>query len=87
MQMYPSYTLRDVLKEYAIVFFALLNEGYRLRYRHYLMLAQIAEMPMGVEVEQKRKFYDKLQFLASHPSDMLKTGDGSGTEELRNMLG
>lgn len=85
--MYPAYTVRTALDEYAVTFFALLNEGYRQRYANYLMLAQLADLPQ-MDESNRKTFYRNLQWASSHPSDILKTsGDGSSPAEIKKLLG
>lgn len=87
MRMYPAYKLRDVLDEYAITFFALLNEGYRLMHGEYLMLAQIGDLPQ-MTAEDRRNFYKNLEWASTHPSDILKpTGEGSSPADIKKLLG
>lgn len=71
MQMYPQYKLRDVLDEYAIVFFRLLNEGYKLKYRRMLELAQI-EMMAYMEKKDRGDYIHSLELAASDLGDILK---------------
>lgn len=86
MRMYPAYTLRQVLNEYAISFFALLNEGYRLEHQNYMMLAQIADLPY-TDKTTREKFYQNLKWASSHPSDILKpSGEGSSPAEIKKVL-
>ena len=87
MQMYPAYKLRDVLNEYAITFFALLNEGYRLQYQHYLVLAQLADLPHA-DRSARIEFYRNLEWASTHPSDILKSsGKGSSPADIKKLLG
>lgn len=86
MRMYPAYKLRDVLDEYAISFFALLNEGYRLQHTEYLMLSHIADVP-HMEEKSRAQFYRNLEWAATHPSDILKQdGEGSSPAEIKKLL-
>lgn len=86
MQMYPAYKLRDVLEEYAICFFTLLNEGYRLKSAEYMMAGKIADLP-HMKREDRVRVYKDLEFAATHPGDILKTGEGSSPAEIKKMLG
>lgn len=87
MRMYPAYTLREALDEYAVSFIALLNEGYRLRFGDYTMLAQIADLPY-TSADEREKFYKNLEWASTHPSDILKTdGQGSSPAEIKRLLG
>ena len=87
MRMYPAYKLRDVLNEYAITFFALLNEGYRLKHADYLMLAQISDLP-NMEQKGRSKFYKNLEWASKHPSDILKRSDESSSPtDIKKILG
>lgn len=87
MQMYPAYKRSDVLAEYAITFFALLNEGYRKKYKNYQMLAQLSDLPKMAKTDRET-FYRQLEWAATHPSDILKpSGTGSTDAEIRKALG
>lgn len=87
MHMYPAYKLRDVIEEYAISFFALLNEGYRIKFRHYRMLGTLNELP-NAERRDKDRFYKQLEYAAAAPNDILKPeSKGSSDEEIRRALG
>jgi|GEM_PF-4863523 len=87
MRMYPAYKLHDVLDEYAITFFALLNEGYRLKYADAQLLAQIADLP-HMDKDNRARFYKNLEWASTHPSDILKSsGKGSSPAEIKKMLG
>lgn len=87
MQMYPAYKRIDILNEYAISFLGLLNEGYRKRFRHYQMLAQISDLPKMEQVNRE-EFYRNLEWAASDPSDILSSsGTGSSDAEIRKALG
>lgn len=86
MGMYPSYKLRDVLDEYAITFYALLNEGYRQRFEHYRMLAQISDLP-NAEKRAREQFYKYLEWASMRPSDILKpSGQGSSPADIKKAL-
>lgn len=87
MRMYPAYKLRDVLEEYAVTFFALLNEGYRLKNAEYTMLSQISDLP-HMEKDSRLQFYRSLEWASTHPSDILKSsGEGSSPAEIKKLLG
>lgn len=87
MRMYPAYTLRDVLDEYAITFYALLNEGYRQMHERYLILSQISDLPY-MDEDTRARFYNDLNFATIHPSDILKpSGEGSSPAEIKKTLG
>lgn len=87
MRIYPAYKLRDVLTEYAITFFALLNEGYRLKHGDYQMLAQIADLPK-MNADDRRTFYKNLEWASTHPADILKSsGSGSSPADIKRLLG
>lgn len=87
MLMYPSYRLRDVLDEYAITFFALLEEGYRQKHKHYQMMANIVSLPY-VDSEARAKFNKTLQWATQDPSDILNDeGDETAISDLKKMLG
>lgn len=87
MLMYPAYTAATVLDMYAISFMSLLNEGYRKRFKHYQMLAQISDLPQMDETHRD-EFYRNLEWAATDPSDILKpSGTGSTDDEIRKALG
>ncbi len=86
MQMYPSYQLTDVLNEYAVSFFALLNEGYRLRYEYALLMAHIGDLP-AMEKGDREKFYKNLEWASMHPADIIKpSGSGSSPTDIKKLL-
>jgi hypothetical protein len=86
MQMYPAYTLRTVLDEYAVSFFSLLNEGYRLQNHNYLMLAYIARAA-GTKDEDFQKFQQQLEWASKHPGDILKSAsNGSDPAKIKRLL-
>lgn len=71
----------------AISFFALLNEGYRLAHYHYLMLAQLSDLPR-MDKEARQNFYNNLEWASMHPSDILKpSGEGSSPTDIKKALG
>lgn len=85
--MFPGYKIRDVLDEYAITFFAMLNEGYRLKYDEARLLAAISDLP-HMDKTDRQKFYRDLEWAATHPSDILKPGgEGSSPAEIKKLLG
>ncbi len=87
MQMYPAYKLADVMDEYAITFFALLNEGVRMRYRNYQMLATISDLPY-MKAEKRAEIYNDLRWASTHPSDILnKDGAGSSDADIKKLMG
>lgn len=87
MRMYPAYRLADVLQEYAISFFALLNEGYRLRYVDAQLLVQIADMP-HMKKEDREKVFRNMKWAATHPGDILKSsGSASSPEDIKKLFG
>lgn len=87
MRMYPGYKLRDVLDEYAISFYSLLNEGYRLKYGDMVLLAQITDLP-HMKREDRIELYRSLEWAATHPSDILNSsGEGSSPAEIKKILG
>jgi hypothetical protein len=87
MRFYPAYTRLMVLEEYAVSFFALLNEAYRLRYVDALLKAQIGDLPNMNETDRKH-FYQQLEWAGMHPSDILKpTGNSSNPDEIKKLLG
>lgn len=76
MQFYPAYTVRSVMDEYAITFFTLLNEGYRLKHQHYLMMARIVLLP-NVKKEARSKFLKSLEYASKSPADILRLGSNN----------
>lgn len=87
MQMYPGYQAEDVLEEYGVRFFALLNEGYRLRYEAALLTGHLNDLP-SMDVAERRKLYQSLEWAATHPGDILKLGGtGSTPNEIKSVLG
>ena len=80
MRMYPAYTVEMVLKEYAIRFFALLNQGYRLRYSEYRVQAQLQLLP-HLDKEVRRKWMKELEWAATDPSDILKPSTTASSED------
>lgn len=86
MQMYPAYTYRDVLDEYAIVFYGMLHAGWRLMHRNYLMLSQISDLP-GYTEKDRKIFYKNLEWASMHPSDILKSsGEGSSLADVKKIF-
>lgn len=84
--MYPAYTVQGVLDLYAITFFTLLNDGYRIRAKHYLMLTQIANHP-GWTQTVREEFMRRLEWSASDPADILKPSDDySGIEQAKDIF-
>ena len=87
MQMYPAYKMQDALDEYAVRFFALLNEGYRLRYAKYIMLAQISDLPQA-DQKYRKQFYKNLEYASTHSDDILKPiGESSSPADIKKLLG
>lgn len=87
MQMYPAYSLRDVLNEYAITVFSLLNAGYKAKNKHYLMLAKVYGLPY-TDKETATKFTQQLQWAAKGADDILNPStEGSSTSDIRKALG
>lgn len=85
--MYPAYNVRTALDEYAVTFFALLNEGYRSRNRHYLMLGRISDLP-HTKQDIRTKFYNALGWATKDASDILKpSGTGSSDADIKKALG
>lgn len=81
--MYPAYTREAVLNEYAKCFFALLEEGYALRYAHLRRLAQLHMAP-EMKPEAWRSYMDNLELLSKPASDILIPDDDySGLEQLK----
>lgn len=85
--MYPAYKPRDVLEEYALTFFSMLNEGYRQMYEHYYMMAQLALIPM-LKDNDRKKFMKQLEWASKPPSDILKpSGAYATSEDVKRLLG
>lgn len=80
MTMYPAYTAEAVLQEFAVRFFALLNEGYRERYRDYRMQSQIAMLP-HIRQDNRGKILTQLDWAAKDPSDILSSSGKDATDE------
>lgn len=87
MEMYPAYTVDMVLNEYAVRFFALLNDGYRRRYAHYGMLAKLALLP-HMEQDARGKVLQQLDWAAKDPSDILSSsGNASSEQDIKRFFG
>lgn len=74
LRFYPAYTKQTALDEYAITFFTLLNEGYRLESKHHLTLSKIILMPY-YDKEARAKMLKSLEYASQHPDDILKPSD------------
>ena len=88
MQMYKGYKLRDVMDEYAIAFFTLLEQGYRLKLEEYRMQVNIISSPHMKEQDRK-DLVRSLEQGATDMRDILTTDadDYSGLDDLRQMFG
>lgn len=89
--MYPGYkNVRAVLDEYASTFFVLLAEGYRIRYKNYQMLTNIAMLPNAEDPETRTQFIEHLSVATTDPRDILNLdtdiNDTSGIDLLRSIL-
>lgn len=85
--MYPAYKLSEALDMYAVSFFTLLNEGYRLRYKEYRLFAQIGILTI-MKDRDRSSFLRDLEQAGTDFSDILKpSGQGSTPEELKRLLG
>lgn len=81
--MYPAYTRDMVLNEYAKSFFALLEEGYALRYANLRRMAQLFMAP-EMKPEAWRSYMDNLELLSKPASDILIPDDDyTGLEQLK----
>lgn len=81
--MYPAYTRDAALNEYAKSFFALLEEGYALRYANLRRLAQLFMAP-EMKPEAWREYMHNLEALSKRGSDILIPDDDySGLEQLK----
>lgn len=87
MRMYPRYTVKDVLNEYAITFFTMLNEGYRLQNQHYLMMSQVISVP-HMKDDARAGFMRQLEWAIKDPSDILKPDDddSAGIKSVANLF-
>lgn len=86
IHMYPRYKPQEALEELAIVFYTLLEEAYRQRHEHYLMLAQIATLPMS-SVDQVNAFMKQLEYSSKPLGDILKSsGEGSDPADIKKLL-
>jgi hypothetical protein len=86
MQMYPAYKLRDVLNEYAVSFFALLNEGYRLKYADAELQGHLNDLP-HMDKTDREKLYRQLEWASQHPNDILKPATvGADPSEIKKLL-
>jgi hypothetical protein len=84
--MYPGYKVDDVLNEYAIRFFALLEHGYRLRAEQQRIDAVTALLPRGDKTAVER-YMRQLELAAQDPSDILKPSINPATpEQLKRFL-
>lgn len=87
MGMYPAYTVEMALNEYAVRFFALLNNGYRRRHAHYRMLAQLSMLP-HMEKEPRAKLLKQLDWAATDPSDILSSsGNANSEQDIKRFFG
>lgn len=87
MHMYPAYKLRDVLDEYVVSFFALLNEGYRLKYADALLQGHLNDLP-AMSKKDRENFYRDLEWASMHPGDILKSsGEDSDPSQIKKLLG
>lgn len=86
--MYPGYKRpRDVLDEYAITFYVLLNEGYRIKHKNYAMLARIASLPL-MSKEDQNNFWRQLQYATAEPGAILNLDDeGSSMTDIKKFFG
>ncbi len=81
--MYPAYKREDVINEYAISFFTLLEEGYALRYQNLRRMAQLFMAP-EMKPEAWRSYMDNLEVLGKRASDILIPDDDySGIDKLK----
>lgn len=81
--MYPAYKRVDVMDEYAISFFTLLEEGYALRYQNLRRLAQLFMAP-EMKPEAWRSYMENLEMLSKRASDILIPDDDyTGLEQLK----
>lgn len=87
MFFYPAYNVQDVLQEYAVRYFALLAEGYRLYYADIMLKAQVGDLP-HMKAEERKQFYKNLEWASMHPSDILSSnGDNSSEADIKKLLG
>ncbi len=89
MRFYPAYKAQDVMDEYAVRFFTLLNEGYREQHRSYLMLARIGLLP-HVKKDARTKFLKTLEYASKDPADILRinsNGQATDMNKVKKVLG
>lgn len=85
--MYPGYKPREALEEYAIIFFTLLEEGYRKKAAEYLWQARLARVALA-DSDTYAEYTRKLELAASDGSDILNSDGGDSTPtELKRVLG
>lgn len=77
MNLYPSYRVEHILEMYAVSFMALLNEGYRVRHKHYEMMGHISDLP-HMSKDARARFYQQLEWASTPASDILSSS-GKGT--------
>ena len=76
LQMYQGYTLHTALEMYAVSFFRLLDEGYRLKYQEYRMMANIVSVPDMKEMDRKA-FLRQLDYASKSPDEVFNSGDNT----------
>lgn len=89
MAMYPAYRIEHVLKMPAKTFMALLNEGYRERYRKMRADAQTALLPY-LDKKDRSKYLKNLDMAAQDLSDILepsKSGNAHGDDDIKRFFG
>jgi hypothetical protein len=85
--MYPGYKPREVLTEYAVTFFAMLNEGYRLEAENMLLQFQLSH-PEMYSADDTKALLRQLQFASKEAGDILDS-DEEATDlgKLNSILG
>lgn len=87
MRWYHYGSVAAVMNEYAVTFFALLNEGYRLMHADLLLQAHIGDLP-HMKPEDRRKLYREIEWASQHPSDILNLDEqGSSPSQIKKLLG
>lgn len=84
--MYPGYKRADVMAEYAVSFFKLLNEGYKIRGEDMRLAARIAMAP-EMKGQYWKEFMSELEYVGKDISDILEPDvDESTPEKARKIL-
>lgn len=85
--MYPGYRRHHVLNEYAVTFFALLNEGYRIRYEDAILQGHLNDLP-SMSPTDRHAVYRELEWVSKHPGDILNPDEqGDDPGKIKKLLG